>query len=82
MPAKDPQPQQPLTSRQPDFRDASVETTLELPRDRDEAVDMTSGGRKSPLIKQAAKDIAEGLKDTSKAPEMDRTYKKLGKSDK
>ena len=61
-------------------RDASAENTLELPRDRDEAVDMTSG-HPSPLIEQAAKDIDEGLKDTSKAPEMDQTYKKLGKAE-
>ena len=76
MPAKDPQPQAPLVGKQPDLKDASVETTLELPRDRDEAPDMT-GSQPSPRIKQAAQDIKEGLKDTSKAPEMDRTYKKL-----
>ncbi|MDB5742998.1 MAG: hypothetical protein JWR68_1313 [Polaromonas sp.] len=76
MPAKDPQPQRPLTDRQPDFNDDSVEQTLELPRDRDEAVDMTSG-QTSPLIEQAAQDIENGLKDTSKAAEMDRTYKRI-----
>ncbi|CAM3482690.1 hypothetical protein [Polaromonas hydrogenivorans] len=76
MPAKNPQPQKPLTGRQPDLKDASVEASLELPRDRDQASDMTSG-QTSPLIEQAAQDVKDGLKDTSKAPEMDRTYKKL-----
>ena len=33
-------------------------------------------GQNSPVIEQAAKDIDNGLKDTSKAPEMDRAYKK------
>lgn len=75
MPAQDPQPQKPLTDRQPDFSDGSAEQSLELPRDRDEAVDMTSG-QPSPLIEQAAQDTKDGLKDTSKAPEMDSTYKK------
>jgi hypothetical protein len=74
MPAQDPQPQKPMLDRQPDFNDGSAEQTLELPRDRDEAKDMTSG-QTSPLIEQAAHDIEDGLKDTSKAPEMDRTYK-------
>ena len=76
MPATDPQPQKPRVGQQPDLKDASVEASLELPRDRDEAKDMTSG-QPSPLIEQAAQDVKDGLKDTSKAPEMDRTYKKL-----
>ena len=81
MPATDPQAQKPLTGKQPDLKDASAEATLELPRDRDEASDMT-GGHTSPLIRQAAQDVEDGLKDTSKAPEMDSAYKKLGKPDK
>ena len=76
MPAKTQQPQKPLTDRQPDFSDGSAESTLELPRDRDEAKDMTSS-HPDPMIEQAAKDLKDGLKDTSKAPEMDKTYKKL-----
>ena len=31
-----------------------------------------------PKIKQAAKDVAKGMSDTSKAPELDATYRKLG----
>jgi hypothetical protein len=76
QPAKDPQPQKPMTDRQPDFNDASTEQTLELPRDRDESSDMTSG-QTSPMIEQAAKDVEGGLKDTSKAPELERAYRKL-----
>lgn len=76
MPAQDPQPQKPLAGRQPDLKDASVEASLELPRDRDEARDMTSG-QTSPLIEQAAQDVKDGLKDTSKALETNRAYKKL-----
>ncbi len=37
---------------------------------------MTSG-ETSPLMEQARRDEADGLKDTSKAVELDRTYKKL-----
>ncbi|MEO5658322.1 MAG: hypothetical protein ABIQ90_00800 [Polaromonas sp.] len=75
-PARDPQPQKPRVDRQPDISDGSVEDTLELPHDRDQAVDMT-GGQPDPLIKQAGKDIDDGLKDTSKAQEMDQAYKKF-----
>jgi len=76
MPAKDPQPQKPMLDRQPDFNDGSVEQTLELPRDRDEAKDMTSS-QPDPMIEQAAEDLKDGLKDTSKAAEMDKTYEKF-----
>lgn len=76
MPARNPQPQQPQTDKAADLHDVSVESTLELPRDRDESLDMTRA-QPSPEIEQAAKDIEKGLKDTSKAPEMDKAYKKL-----
>ncbi|CAN5399134.1 hypothetical protein BH10PSE16_BH10PSE16_33550 [soil metagenome] len=75
-PATDPQPQKPLAGRQPDLEDASVEATLELPHDRDQASDMT-GGQSNPVVTQAGQDIKKGLKDTSKAPEMDHAYKKI-----
>jgi hypothetical protein len=76
MPATSPQAQEPQVEKPRDLHDASVEQTLELPRDRDEAVDMT-GSLPDPMIKQAAKDLADGLKDTSKATETDQTYKKF-----
>lgn len=77
MPARNAQPQ---ARRAPpgeheSAKDRSLENTLELPRDRDEALDMTSG-QTSPLMEQAAQDIKDGLKDTSKQPEMNQAYKK------
>ena len=75
MPAKDPKPQRSLPDQHETPQDSSVEETLELPHERDQAVDMTSA-ENSPVIEQAAHDIGKGLRDTSKAPEMDRTYKK------
>ena len=75
MPAKDPKPQRSLPGQHETPGDSSVKNTLELPNDRDQAVDMTDG-QTSPVIEQAAKDIDNGLKDTSKAPEMDPAYKK------
>ena len=75
MPAKNPQLQRSLPGQQETPKDASAAQALELPHDRDQAADMTSG-QPSPRIGQAAKDIDEGRKDTSKAPEMDHAYKK------
>ena len=78
MPAKDAQAQvqPPMTGRQPTQQDGSAADSLELPSDRDQAQDMTDG-QPSPHIEQAARDVNDGKKDTSKAPEMDATYKKL-----
>lgn len=76
LPAKDPQAPRSLPGQHETPEDGSVKDTLKLPSDRDQAVDMT-GGQNSPVIEQAARDIDKGIKDTSKAPEMDRTYKKL-----
>ena len=76
MPAKDPQAQGPMVGKQPDMKDGSAQDKLELPSDRDQAQDMTSG-QPDPRIEQAAKDVKDGRKDTSKAVETDQTYKKL-----
>lgn len=76
MPAKDLQPQDPMVGRQPNMKDGSAERHLELPSDRDQAPDMTSH-QPDPRIEQAAKDVKDGRKDTSKAVETDQTYKKL-----
>ena len=75
MPAREQKPQRSLPGQHETPGDSSVKNTLELPNDRDQALDMTDG-QTSPVIEQAAKDIDNGLKDTSKAPEMDRAYKK------
>jgi hypothetical protein len=77
MPSKQPQPQQALPGRQPTPKDRSDEASLELPHERDQATDMTAA-KPDPAVRQAAKDVAGGLSDTSKAGEMDKAYKKLG----
>ena len=56
--------------------DAAVEASLELPHERDQSTDMTTE-QPNPTIEQAHRDVAQGLKDTSKGTEMDRAYKKL-----
>lgn len=76
MPAKTQQAQQPMVGRQPAPKDGSDQNTLELPSDRDQAQDMTSG-QTSPRIAQAARDVKAGRQDTSKAAETDQTYRKL-----
>jgi hypothetical protein len=78
LPAKSPRPQADQTNRARTPEDAAVETSLELPHERDEAADMTANVP-DPQIEQAAKDVAQGLSDTSKATELDATYRKLGK---
>lgn len=75
MSVKDPKAQCSLPGQPETAKGSSVQDTLELPHERDQAVDMTSV-ENSPVIEQAAQDIGKGLKDTSKAPEMDRAYKK------
>jgi hypothetical protein len=78
MPARSPQAQEDRNDRPETQKDASAETSLELPHERDEDSDITSG-QSSPLIEQARQDQARGLQDTSKAAETDRTYNKLRK---
>ena len=75
-PAEDLQAQAPMVGKQPDLKDNSAGDQLALPSDRDQAQDMTRG-QPSSHIKQAAKDVEDGKKDTSKATEMDTAYKKL-----
>lgn len=75
MPIRRAQPQTPRPGQHESARSASAENSLELPRDRDQAVNMTSD-QPNPVIEQAAQDIKHGLKDTSKHPEMNQTYQK------
>lgn len=81
MPAREQRDQPNLTGRQISQSDAATETHLELPRDRDEAVDMTSR-QPDPAVQQAARDLQQGRQDTSKAAETDRAYEKLRNDDK
>lgn len=79
MPVREPRHQNAQSGRRASPKDVSVESSLELPSDRDQAEDMTAAVP-DPKIEQAASDVASGMKDTSKAPELDQAYKKLGKS--
>lgn len=79
MPAREPRQQNAQSGRRASPKDVSVESSLELPSDRDQAEDMTAAVP-DPKIEQAASDVASGMKDTSKAPELDQAYKKLGRS--
>jgi hypothetical protein len=76
MPEKQPQPQRPLAGRHETQQDRSDDASLELPHERDQASDMTAA-ELDPKVAQAAKDVASGRSDTSKANETDQTYKKL-----
>jgi hypothetical protein len=76
MPAKDPRAQRSRPGKQDTLKDGAVEASLELPHERDQAVDMTNA-KTNPAIEQAGKDIKRGLTDTTKGAELDRAYKKL-----
>ncbi|WP_309678815.1 hypothetical protein [Polaromonas sp.] len=76
MPARAPRQQGPRTAASTTPKDASVEASLELPHERDQATDMTAS-QPNPRVEQAARDVGRGLKDTSKGAEMDRAYQKL-----
>jgi hypothetical protein len=75
MPIRRAQPQTPRPGQHESARSASAENSLELPHDRDQTMNMTNA-QPSPVIEQAAQDVKDGLKDTSKAPEMHHTYQK------
>ena len=69
------EPQSSQAGRQITPQDAAVEASLELPSDRDQSTGMTAA-EPDPLVQQAAKDLARGLSDTSKAAETDKAYQK------
>ena len=74
-PSKTPLGQGPQVDKKQTLKDESVKSSLELPHDRDQARDMTHP-QPDPVIEQAAKDVASGKQDTSRALETDRAYKK------
>jgi hypothetical protein len=47
-----------------------------LPHERDQSSEMTAA-RPDPVVEQAAKDLANGMSDTSKGAETNAAYKKL-----
>lgn len=75
MPAKSPREQRSRPGRQDTLKDGAVESSLELPHERDQAADMTSS-EPSADVAQASRDLKQGRKDTSKGPEMDTAYQK------
>lgn len=78
IPAKTPLPQRSRPGKHGTPADGSVESSLTLPHERDQSLDMTSDTN-SAHVEQAARDLKKGVKDTSKAPEMEEAYRKLGK---
>jgi hypothetical protein len=54
----------------------SEKTVPLLPDEKDESIDLTDVKPRK-VIKQAAFDLANGLKDTGRSEQMDSTYKKL-----
>ena len=76
MPARDPRAQRSRPGKQDTLKDGAVESSLELPHERDQAVDMTNA-KPNPVVKQAGRDVKRGLTDTTKGVELDRAYKKL-----
>lgn len=76
MPARDPRAQRSRPGQADTAQDDAVEASLELPHERDQAVDMTNA-TPNPVVEQAGRDLKRGVKDTSKSVEMDRAYKKL-----
>ena len=73
-----PPKQRARVNKQRTHSDNAVEAQLKLPNERDESISMTPD-LPDPMIKQAAKDVANGLQDTSRSAETDRAYKKLRK---
>ena len=57
-------------------QDASDESSLALPHERDQASNMTAA-QPDPQIRQAARDLKQNLQDTGKSAAMNQTYQKL-----
>ena len=84
-PAQTVAPTPPATAQPPDaahvgervdLTDIAASTSPAMPHERDEASGAT-GGVASERVAQGAKDVARGVKDTSRAPEADTAYEKL-----
>ena len=76
MPDKTPQDAGPQVGKPVTPGDASAEASLAMPHERDQQTDMTRD-KPASEIRQASRDLKNGVKDTSKGPEMDQAYKKL-----
>lgn len=71
-----PRAQRARPGKPPTPHDAGVDAKLNMPNERDEAVDMTATSP-DPMMEQAAADVARGVQDTSKGTELNRAYRKL-----
>ena len=76
MPVKTPHEGRGRAGQAPTLEDAADEASLALPHERDQSTDMTAD-KPDPAMRQAGLDLKRGLQDTSKSPEMNRTYNKL-----
>ena len=76
MPDKTPQNAGPQVGKQATPHDVSTAASLAMPHERDQQTSMTPE-KPAPEIKQASRDLKNGIEDTSKGTEMDQTYKKL-----
>ena len=76
MPAKTPSPGRSRPGQSVTPKDASDESNLALPHERDQSRDMTDA-QPDPQVQQAARDLKRNLQDTDKSAAMDRAYQKL-----
>ena len=80
MPDKTAQEGDARVGRAQTAKDASDEASLSLPHERDQATAMTNA-KPDPEMKQAKRDVDNGLQDTSKEPEMNTAYKRQKQAD-
>ena len=76
MPAKTASPGRSRPDQSVKPKDASDESNLALPHERDQSIDMTDA-QPDPQVQQAARDLKRNLQDTDKSAAMDRAYQKL-----
>jgi len=76
MPARTPSSGRSRPGQAATPKDASAESSLALPHERDQSSDMTDT-QPDPQIQQAARDLKRNLQDTDKSLAMDKTYQKL-----
>lgn len=76
MPVKTPAAGRPRPGRAATPADASDETRLALPHERDQSTDMTDA-QPDPKLQQASRDLSQGLQDTDKSVPMDKAYDRL-----
>ncbi len=69
----------PRKPAQIDLTSPAPDASPKLPHERDERVGSTDGVPDA-NVQQAARDVARGIQDTSRAPEADAAYKKLKKA--